>query len=272
MNMKLTSPVTARYMLLARSFSVILGCIAVWWGSALLPTFWQDASIERIAAQIIAGDTFTTETLDRQLPIIDSIKTSAYCRPKALRSAAIIQLRMHEVAAAAKDRPHFDEDLKSLRKVIRSSLSCAPADPFLWLALYSAEVTANGFKPDYLKYLSLSYHLGPREGWIVLKRSPLVFAAFKQLSPDLRENAVNEFVAMLRDSDRRFANQAAEILIGPAWPERELILSHLTSLSDYERRHFEDALYQRGYDLSVPGIGLAPRDSHRFAPEIRVPQ
>ena len=69
-----------------------------------------------------------------------------------------------------------------------------------------------------------------------------------------------------------FSGQAAEILIGPAWPERELISSRLTRLSDYDRRRFADELYSRGYDLNVPGVGLAPRDSHRFAPEIRVPQ
>jgi hypothetical protein len=269
MNTKLTSLVTAPYILLARSFVVILGCIAVWWGIIGFPIFWQDSSIERIATQIIAGNPFKVETLTQQLPIIDSIKSSAYCRPAALRSATIIQLRMLEVAASANDRQHLDEYLKSLGNAIRSSLSCAPADPFLWLALYSVEVTENGFKPDYLKYLRLSYRLGPHEGWIALKRNPLAFAAFQQLPPDLGENAINEFVALLESG---LSDQAAEILIGPAWPERELILSHLTRLSDYERQSFADALHRRGYDLNVPGIGLAPQDSHRFAPDIRVPQ
>ena len=192
----------------------------------------------RIARQIIAGDPFKVETLAQQLPIIDSIKSSAYCRPAALRSAAIIQLRMLEVSASANDRQHLDEQFKSLGNVIRSSLSCAPADPFLWLALYSVEVNENGSKPDYLKYLRLSYRLGPHEGWIVLKRNPLAFAAFQQLPPDLAEDAVNEFFAMLLDS--HFSEQAAEIFIGPAWPERELILSHLTRLADNDRRRFAD--------------------------------
>ena len=231
--------------------------------------FGQDSTIERIATQIIAGDPFKIETLTQQLPVIDRIEKSAYCRPHALRSAAIIQLRIWEVAASTNDRQRRDEQLKSLANVIRSSLSCAPADPFLWLALYSVEVTENGFKPDYLKYLRLSYRLGPHEGWIVLKRNPLAFAAFQQLSPDLREAVVNEFVAMLLDS--HFSDQAAEILIGPAWPERELILSNLTRLTDHDRRRFTDALHRRGY-VNVPGIGLAPQDSHRFAPQIRVPQ
>src|ERR1019366_8525833 len=145
---------------------------------------------------------------------------------------------------------------KSLGNVIRSSLSCVPADPFLWLALYSVEVTENGFKPDYLKYLRMSYRLGPHEGWIVLKRNPLAFTVFQQLPPDLGENAINEFVAMLLDS--HFSDQAAEILIGPAWQEREQILSNLTRIGDVDRKRFADVLQRRGYDLNVPGIGLAP--------------
>jgi hypothetical protein len=269
MNTKLTNLVNAPYILLARSFVVILGCFAVWWGVIGFQVFQQDYAIERIANQIIAGDPFKVETLARQLPIIDRITRSAYCRPAALRSATIIQLRMLEVAASANDRQHLNEQFKSLVNMIRSSLSCAPADPFLWLALYSLEVTENGSKPDYLKYLRMSYRLGPREAWIALKRNPLAFAAFGQLPPDLGENVINEFFALI-ESD--LWEQAAEIFVGSAWPERELILSHLSRIADKDRRRFAAALSKHGYDLDVPGIGLAPRDSHRFAPEIRVPQ
>jgi hypothetical protein len=270
MNIKLNNLVTAHYALLARSFVIALGCIAVWWGISELPLFWQDSTIEKIATQIIAGDPFKIETLAQQLPIIDSIEKSAFCRPAALRSAAIIRLRMLEMARSDKDGQRSDEQSKSVANLIRSSLSCAPADPFLWLALYLVEVNAQGLKPDYLKYLRLSYRLGPHEGWIALKRNPLAFTAFQQLTPDLGEAAVNEFVTMLLDL--HFSDSAAEILIGPAWPQRELILPHLSRLTDYQRQAFAEALIRRGYDLNVPGIGLAPVESHRFAPQIRVPQ
>jgi hypothetical protein len=267
MNEKPTDPISGPYILLARVLFVVFGCFAVWWGAIEFPAFWRDFVIERIATQIIAGDQFKSETLTAQSPALDNIVHAAYCRPAALRSAAIIKLRMFEVAAAANDQK--DEHFNSLDKVIRSSLSCAPADPFLWLALYSVGLMKDGFEPDYLKYLRLSYQLGPSEGWIVLKRNPLVFKAFDQLSPDLREDVINEFFALLRDD---FAPQTAEIFVGAAWPERDLILSRLTSLSDSEHRRFADALHERGYDLDVPGVGLAPVDSHRFAPQIRVPQ
>ena len=270
MNIKLNSIIIAQYVLLARSFVVVIGCIGIWWGLSELPAFWQDSVIETIATQIIAGDPFKIETLAQQLPIIDSIEKSSFCRPAALRSAAIIRLRMLEMAHSDSERQRPDEQSRQVANLIRSSLSCAPSDPFLWLALYSVEANAQGFKPDYLKYLRLSYRLGPHEGWIALKRNPLTFAAFQQLPPDIGEATVNEYIAMLLDP--HFSDSAAEILIGPAWPERELILARLTRLNDDQRQRLSEALIRRGYDLNVPGVGLAPVESHRFAPQIRVPQ
>ena len=135
MNIKLNSLETVHYVMLARSFVIIIGCIAVWWGASELPVFWQDSTIEKIATQIIAGDRFKIETLAQQLPIIDSIEKSSPCRPAGLRSAAIIRLRMLEMARSDKDGQRSDEQSNSVASLIRSSLSCAPADPFLWLAL-----------------------------------------------------------------------------------------------------------------------------------------
>src|ERR1035437_3903294 len=159
MSHKRPSLITAHYILLARSFVVIVGCVAVWWGIVEFPVFWQESSTERIADRIIAGDPFKVEVLARQLPIINSIERSAYCRPAALRSAAIIQLRMVEAATPANDRNHSDEQLKSLGNVIRSSLSCSPADAFLWVVLFWIENTQNGSGPTHLKYLRMSYQL-----------------------------------------------------------------------------------------------------------------
>jgi hypothetical protein len=251
MSTKLTSLVTAHYILLARSFVVILGGIAIWWGIVGFPVFWQGSSTERIAGRIIAGDPFKVEVLGRQLPIINSIETSAYCRPAALRSAAIIQLRMVEAATSANNGKHVDEQLKSLGNMIRSSLSCAPADPFLWLVLYWVESTENGSKADYLKYLRMSYLLGPSEGWIALKRNRLLFRIFEYLPPDLAEHAVSEFTALLRTY---LIGEVADILTGPAWRVRDIILPHLLDVPEQQRRAFREFLYNKGYDLSVPGV------------------
>jgi hypothetical protein len=252
MSVKLTNSVSTPYILLARSFVVILGCLAVWWGTVGLYVFWQDSLPERIATHIISGDPFNVEILAKQLHIIDSIERSTYCRPALLRSAAIIQLRMVEGVVSAKDRELNDERLKSLDGAIRSSLSCAPGDPFLWLALYWVESTENNSMANSLKYLQMSYRLGPNEGWIALKRNHIAFAVFQQLPPDLADITINEFVGLL---ESKFYVQAAEIFIGPAWPERDLILPYLTRVAEKDRQLFANELYKRGYDVKVPGIG-----------------
>lgn len=254
-----TALATTRYIVLIRIFIIILGCIAVTWGLVTFPVFGRQSSIERTASRIIAGESFKIETLTGQVPIIDSIERSAYCRPAALRSAAIIRLRMVEAAGSANDREHVDEHLKSLGNVIRSSLSCAPADPFLWLALYWVESTQNAFGPDDLKYLRMSYRLGPNEGWIGLKRNPVTFAVSEKLPVDLAEYAINEFVGLVAMG---FYEQTAEILTGPAWRVREQLLPRLQNIDERHRRAFVDILYAKGYDVAVPGVA-PPADTLR---------
>src|SRR5262249_68270 len=70
------------------------------------------------------------------------------------------------------------------------------------------------------------------------------------------EIAINEFVGLVRSG---IYEQAVDVFIGLAWPERELILPHLADISEQDRRRFADLLHGRGYDINVPGI--APRSS-----------
>ena len=170
-----------------------------------------------------------------------------------------------------------DAQMNVATNSVRESLSCSPADPFLWLALYWLDRTQRGYRPEDLKYLRLSYQLGPNEGWIALKRNGVTFAMLQQLPSEARgeppapsspywcdqrqcilsnfsETAINEFVRLVTSE---LYEPAAEVFTGPAWPERELILRHLASISELDRLRFADALHGRGYDVNVPGI--APR-------------
>ena len=251
MSKKLINLVNAHYILLGRSFVVILGCTAVWWGIIVFPAFRQESAIGRIAGLVIAGDQFKSEILARQLPTMNRVEESGYCQPSALRSAALIRLRMVESAASQNNHAQADQRLKSLGNVIRSSLFCAPADPFLWLVLEWVEASQTGNQSGGLKYLRMSYRLGPNEGWIALKRNRVAFAMYKHLPPDLAQNAINEFIGLIKS---KFIEQAADIFTGPAWPERNLILLNLVRVSDQDRQYFVDALYSRGYDLNLPGV------------------
>ena len=112
------------------------------------------------------------------------------------------------------------------------------------------ENTHNGAKADYLKYLRMSYQLGPNEGWIGLKRNRVTFAASDKVPFDMAEYAINEFVGLV---EMGFYEQAAEIFTGPAWRVREQLLPRLKNIDERHRRAFADILYTKGYDVAVPG-------------------
>jgi hypothetical protein len=265
---KVKNFVLTHYISIVRIFAATIGCVGLVWGAVEAAAFWRDSTLERMATQIIAGHEFKNETLSRQLPAIEKIASSGLCRPAAVRSAAIIRLRLFERTSFASAQERSSEQVE-LIQAIRNSLSCAPADGFLWLAMYFIGVNEKGLDSESINALRQSYRVAPHEGWIALKRSRVAFAGFNQLPPDLGEAAINEFVDMLHDG--HFYGFAGDILIGPAWPERDFILLHLSRLSDANRIGFMEELRRRGY-VRVPGIGLAPVDSHRFAPQIRVPQ
>jgi hypothetical protein len=235
-----------------RSFIVILGAIGIWWGALVIPVFWEELSIERIAGQITAGEPFKSETLSRQLPIVQAAENSSYCRPSAVRSAALIRFGIVENIISSSNKNQLDENLNSLRSSIRISLSCSPADPILWLIYYWIQNTQIGHTSEQLKYLRMSYQLGQNEAWIGLVRNRFAFAIFEQLPPDLTKNAINEFIGLLETG--RLYRQVAEIFTGPAWHVRNFILLRLSAVSDRQRDPFIYELRRLGYDVDLPGI------------------
>jgi hypothetical protein len=232
---------------MVRCVLFIFGLSALSWGIAGLYAFEQQSSIERIAHRVILGEPFNTTLLRRQIPIIEGIENATWCRQPALRSAAIIRLRMVEAG-----RP-TSEDLRSLDNTIRSSLSCLPADPFLWLVLFWVESAQNGVKPASLDFLRMSYQLGPNEGWIIFKRNPVAFAIFALLPSDLATDAIDEFLSLIKSE---LYQQAAEILSGPAWPVRDTILPRLAALPQENREGFARIVSSKELDVSIPGVAL----------------
>ena len=252
-----------RNVVLTRIFVAAVGCIAVVWGLVTAPVFWRQSTLERTAQWIIKGVAYKPEAVTGLVPAIEPVEKTTFCAPTALRSAAIIRLRIAELGQSGNAEEKSDT-LNAAANSVRESLSCSPADLFLWLALYWLGTAQHGYSPADLKYLRLSYLLGPNEGWIALKRNGVTFAML-QSSPDwcdqrvcilsgFSELAINEFVGLVKSG---FYDDAVEVFTGPAWPERELILPRLAGISEPDRRRFADVLHRRGYDVNVPDI--APR-------------
>jgi hypothetical protein len=265
---------TARNVVLVRVCVVALGSVAVIWGLVTLPIFWQESTLERTALSIIRGEIYPREVLARALPLVETTEKATFCDPTALRGAAIVRLRIAEIGRTENAKEPSGTDIQAATDSVVKALSCSPADAFLWVALYWLKSSQHGFSWEDLKYLSLSYQLGPNEGWIAAKRNGVTFAMLQQLpsearaqlaapsSPfrcdggpcrpsDFSEIAINEFAGLVRSG---MYEEAAEVFAGPAWPERELILPRLASLPGADRRRFSDALVRLGHDdVNVPG-------------------
>lgn len=241
---------SVRDLRVTRSFVAILGCLAIWWGTTEEPVFWKQSLVKGVANNILAGELFRNATLTGLLPIIEEIQSAAYCDPTALRSVVIIQLRMLDIELKTSNPKVFDINFPSVSNAIRRSLSCSPADSYMWLSLYQAESMRDGGKADDLKYLRMSYQLGPNEGWIAAKRNRLVFSNVDRLPVDLVDRSINELVALL--NNRQFIDAAADVFVGPAWHVREKIIPRLSELSKPNRDLLEKILKSRGHDVSIP--------------------
>jgi hypothetical protein len=187
------------------------------------------------------------------MTVVQAAEASDHCRPGAVWSAAVIRLRMAERYESDNPGKSLDtQQSKELDDAVRGALSCSPSDPFLWIALYWIELKNHGSNEP--AYLQMSYRLGPNEGWIALKRNTVAFTNFGQLSTDLKEQALNEYIRLL--ASKQFFAEAADILVGPAWKVHDLILSRTATLSERDRQIFAQVLQSKGYDISVPGIRL----------------
>jgi hypothetical protein len=235
---------------------ITFGAAAISWGLAVFPVFWREAPIEWVARRVAAGDSFKVAVLASQLPAVAAAESSSYCRPAGIRGAAVIRLRLAELAFTTDDRGLIDSAIEAARQTIHDALSCSPADPFLWMGLYWVESVRTSTQPD-LGYLRMSYRLGPNEGWIAVTRNRIAFALFSQLPPDLAEDAIHEFAGLLEAEQY---DTTVQIFTGPAWPVHDLILPHLAGVSLQHRTAFARAVYAAGYDVAVPGVSpVGPR-------------
>jgi hypothetical protein len=226
-----------------RASAIALSLIGIVWGVSEIPAVLQEFAIKKIAGRILVGEAYKPEILLKQASLLESTQKPELCRPSTLRSWAVIRLRLAEISDNSALGPAPVRTNLAL-DAVRRSLACSPADPFFWLALYALEPSAP------LDYLTASYRLGPNEGWIALKRNPVAFANFDELSDDLRRMVVQEFVRIVEMDD---INDAVKIFVGPAWDQRELILSQMDQVPLRQREQLQAALTGAGYDVLVPG-------------------
>ena len=232
----------------SRATTGAVGLAAIIWAVLVVPDFWRQASIGPAASRILVGDLFGAPALEKLAHSADAIGVPTECFPPLLRSIAIIRLRRAETAISDGHRAAIDVRMEHARDTIRSSLSCAPADPFLWFAAFWLENNLTGFRPANIELLRMSYRLGPNEGWIALRRNRIALALYDDLPPDLQRYAVHEFVRLMQSN---FITDGADIFLDQGWPVRDALLKEIAGLEQVKIDFFAMLLRGRGYDVPI---------------------
>lgn len=229
----------------------ICGCFALAWSVYSFTLFAREAPLENVVRRIIAREAFRNDVIASFEKEGSQQRPNEWQRAAGLFSRAVIDVRLVEKAFERGDLKHLDDLLLRSEVSIRSSLSVAPADPFLWAVYFWIENTKDGFRRSNLSYLSMSYKTGPNEGWVAVTRSRFALALFRSLTPELAEDAVGEFSHLVAS---RFYNETISQLSrsGPDLSDR--LLKSLGGIEMDDREAFAKAAYKRGFDWKVPGV------------------
>lgn len=243
---------------LTRAFVSLLGIGALAWGAFLLPLFWEQAPLNRVASELLEGHAFKRQALMDEMRRVGAAERHAFCDPTELHNAMILRLVILNDASATGNQKLIAAAYNLSLDSTRRALYCAPADAFAWLTLCSLDIAKHGFQRDSSNYLRMSYATGPNEGWIALWRSRLAMPLFEQLPADLSEDAIEEFVRLVNTGG--LYAQAAAIFASAAPAVQSRIVAQLKSVKAIHRQLFVQALHERGLDIEIPGVdGAAAR-------------
>jgi hypothetical protein len=242
----------ARWLAIAgRIATVSLGLGAVGWGIFVAPMVWQQAPMASMAIKIVGGEPFAAGVLEDFVAGARPAVWEGACQPVMLRTVAVIRLRFAELKIADGDRDAIGRSQSDLDAALRRSLSCAPTDPLLWFAAFWLQNNVRGLQPDNLRSLRMSYRLGPNEGWLALRRNRFALAIYPALPDDLKQQATDEFVQLVKSD---FITDAADILVGPGAPIRDMLLSRLRGMDSQKLRFLSRLLADKGVDDAFPEL------------------
>ncbi len=231
-----------------RSILVLITLFSAGWAVLFFFSPTQDVQLDNIASAVLSGTVFGRNPIAETA--LAAAENRATCNPREIRAAAIIRLRLYEMAVNSLDARLANERLSSLRSSVRKALSCVPTDGLLWFIEYWSAINQGGQVSEHLDELRMSYRLAPYEGWIAL-RSPYVLAIYDVLPADLQESARKELVAMVRTG---LIRDAVKVLKGAGWRHHDVLLAGLATVRLDFRLQLDRALRGEGLIADIPGV------------------
>jgi hypothetical protein len=237
-----------------RSFVAMFGICAIAWAIDAILVYRTDAPLAETAQHILWGEKFNASQLTAVKRRLDGVSARPVL-PSALSGAAVVRLLLVEDELKAGNRQPSASDLAELQKVVSTALAQSPTDSFMWLTDLWLKRLRGESAENNLDLLRMSYWSGPNEAWIAIRRNPLALGVFASLPSELAEQALSEFVGLVRSG---LYLDASNILAGPGWAVREQLLSRLVQVEEADRYAFARLLAFRDLGVTVPGTEQRP--------------
>jgi hypothetical protein len=244
--------------LLGRLLLLPLCAFALWWAARALTIDREVAPLTRLADRVLNGEAFSLEALTSVLPQVEQIRQLPRCAAGNRWPAVVIQTRILEGATAAGDGALAARMLARLGDDTRDLLACSPHDAYAWFARFQVRTYENGFRDADLPLLEKSIELGPREGWLILKRLQIMVDVADALPPGLRDRIPHDFAALAANPN--YAEHVVEILGELPFERRQLLLDALVDIPEERRANLKWRLGRRLIQGEVPGLAtVEPR-------------
>ncbi|WP_049819999.1 hypothetical protein [Bradyrhizobium japonicum] len=239
---------------ITRLLVTVLALGGLAWSAAMLPTSWRQLPLEQFSNRITRGETFPVDRLEEKLRLYRETSKLVRCNASASHDMAVVDLAIVRGQFDASSKT--DAALERGRNTVVEALSCLPSDPYLWFSLFQIESLRMGLRQEYLRYLDMSYQVGPNEGWLAIPRNRAAFAILPALSETLQSKVIDEFCLLLRSE---LYAEAIEIFLGAARLHQAQLVKRMDSVPAKNRQIFAVQLARKGIDARIPGTSVVVR-------------
>ena len=203
-----------------------------------------------IADHLSQGDRYSPDLIrswaDQAVP-----QAERTCDVGALIGGLVLAARSAENELEAADLAAIDLRFSDVHRLAVHLVRCAPTASFGWLSLFWVESFRSGADTSILPFLEESFRTGPNETWISARRAPLAMSYFSQLTPELRNQALEEFTGLvgLYQMDLALA-----IYTRSDDELRRRIVEALKTVPPRPRALFARRLSREGFVVDLPGL------------------
>jgi hypothetical protein len=228
---------------LRRSILSIFGICSIAWAVNSVFVFPGRAWLAETALRVLSGERFSPAQLNAMKVSLDTTSARTL-QASDLSNVAVIRLLLSDDRIRFGKRPYVS-DLAELQRAVSAAIDQSPSNSFMWLTDLWVKLQKGDFVERDWNLLRMSYETGPNEAWIAVRRNTLALGVFQSLPSGLAEQALSEFVGLVRSG---LYVEAANILAGLDRVIREKLLARLVDLKVASRHAFASVLKSRNLD------------------------